>query len=211
MYLSPYNNPRAGLYSLQSQLHSSTLNLATSREPQASRPFSNNYENSPEPDSAGQSRGVPGRLHKARSLDVLTESWSQTQMERDVSTSAGLVRRTSNTSIERSLSSFSSSSESESSSSLKDEAQEQHPQPNVSDSGRSSPDLSLTERPSSSRSSESAGSGSSKGNGGTSVTPRVPPRPKTEEILNRCTTMTRKAAMATKTRRQIQHESKHRG
>ncbi|GAA6219898.1 NADPH oxidase organizer 1-like [Lates japonicus] len=203
MYLQPYNNPRAGLFSLQRKLHSSTLNLATSREPQASHPPSITEETDPARDSAGPSRGgpsVPGRLHKAQSLDVLSEPWSQTQTERDASTSDSRMRSMTSASIESSLSGFSLSSESsESSSSLKGEAR-----PNVSNSERNSPDLSL--RRSSNTSSESSGSVRSEGSDGA---PRVPPRPKTEEILNRCTTMTRKAALATKTRLQIQPEPMH--
>lgn len=207
MYLQPFNNPRAGLYSLQRKLHSSTLNLATSKEAQASHPHSINKENSPQLDPAGQSRGeasVPGRLHKAQSLDVL--------LERDASTSAGRTRSTSNTSNTSSeLSVYGcSSSSSGSSSSLKEEdAQHQLRQPDVSDSERSSPDLSLSDRRGSSTTSESSVSVKSNGSETSSVAPRVPPRPKTEEILTRCTTMTRKAALATKTRLHIQPESNH--
>ncbi|XP_037611512.1 NADPH oxidase organizer 1-like isoform X1 [Sebastes umbrosus] len=218
MNLQPYNNPRAGLYSLQRKLHSSTLNLATSREPQASRPSSINKENSPQQGSAGQSRGepsVPGRLHKARSLDVLSETWSQTQMERDASTADGRARSISNTSNTSESSDASTeisfSSSSESSPSLREEEQrESHtgspaasPQPSIS------PDLILSDRCGSNTSSDSSGSVSSKGSETASMAPRVPPRPKTEEILTRCTTMTRKAALATKTRLQIQPESIH--
>ncbi|XP_070708377.1 uncharacterized protein [Pempheris klunzingeri] len=193
MYLQPYNNPRAGLYSLQKKLHSSTLNLATSREPQASHPPSIAEENSP-----GQSRGesqTPGRLHKAQSLDVLSETWSQPKM--DASPSDSRTRRRSNTSNASTELSFSGlSSSSESSSSLKEEAQ-QH-------GGRSSrPHISPSDRRGSNTSSESSGSATSRG------APRVPPRPKTEEILSRCTTMTRKAALATKTRLHNQGESIH--
>ncbi|XP_054454747.1 NADPH oxidase organizer 1-like [Anoplopoma fimbria] len=208
MNLQPYNNPRAGLYSLQKKLHSSTLNLATSREPQAPRPSGINEENSPQRDSAGQSRGepsLPGRLHKARSLDVLSETWSQTPTEREASTSEGRARSLSNTSTEISFSDFSSSSES-SSPTVSPSAS---PQPGVSDSGISIPDLSLYDRRGSNTSPDSSGSLSSKGSEMASVAPRMPPRPKTEEILTRCTTMTRKAALATKTRLQIQPESIH--
>ncbi|XP_044035222.1 NADPH oxidase organizer 1-like [Siniperca chuatsi] len=200
MYLQPYNNPRAGLYSLQRKLHSSTLNLATSREAQASCPPRISEENSPQLDPAGQSRresSVPGRLHKAQSLDVLSETWSQAQTERDISTSDGRIRSMSNTSTELSFSSISSSSES--SSSLKEEAQHHRHQPDE----RSS----LSDRRGSNTSSESSASVTSKGSETASVAPRVPPRPKTEEILTRCTTMTRKAALATKTRLQIQSPS----
>ncbi|XP_034716950.1 suppressor protein SRP40-like [Etheostoma cragini] len=137
-------------------------------------------------------------------------------MERDVSTSDRRARSTSNTSstsTETSFSSFSSSSDS--SSSLKEEAQCESctgnpaasPQPNVSDSERS--DLSLSDRRSSNTSSESSGSVSPISRETALNAPQVPPRPKTEEILNRCTTMTRKAALATKTRLQSQPESIH--
>ncbi|XP_036937415.1 NADPH oxidase organizer 1-like [Acanthopagrus latus] len=202
MYLQPYNNPRAGLFSLQRKLHSSTLNLATSAGLQASRSASTSEENSPRMDPAGPSRGVPGRLHKARSLDVLSETRSQTQIEGDPSTSDGRTRSMSNTSSEGSFSSL--SSDSESTQSLKEEAR-----PNIGGSGRSTPADSFPERRSSSASSESSGSVTSRGSETASNAPRVPPRPKTEEILNRCTTMTRKAALATKTRLQAQPESIH--
>ncbi|XP_041671870.1 NADPH oxidase organizer 1-like [Cheilinus undulatus] len=186
MYLQPYNNPRAGLFSMQRKLHSSTLNLSTtSNEPRASPPPSISEENSLEREPAGGSRvepRVPGRLPKAQSLDVLSETWMQ--KERDASTSKSFTRRTSNTSStsnELSLSGFSSDSESFSSV-TSEEAQQR----SVSNSGNSSPDLSLSES--------------------SSNAPKVPPRPKPEEILTRCTTMTRKAALATKTRLQIQPE-----
>lgn len=208
MYLQPYNNPRAGLYGLHKKLHSSTLNLATSRDQaQASPPPSISEENSPQP--AGPSRrdpGVPGRLHKARSLDVLSEPRSQT--EREASTSDSRARSMSRTSNTSRFSDFSSSSDS--SSSLNNDAQTSRPaasrQPDVSDSSRSSPNLSLSGR---SSGSESSGSIRSRSSGTASGAPRVPPRPKTEEIMTRCTTMTRKAALATKTRLQIQPDSIH--
>ncbi|XP_034716738.1 putative neutrophil cytosol factor 1C [Etheostoma cragini] len=201
MNLQPYNNPRSGLYSLQRKLHSSALNLATSTEPQASHAPCVSEEIR---GSAGQSRAessVLGRLHKARSLDVLSETRLQTQMERNVSTSDRLARSnssSSNRSTETSFSSFSSSRKC----SLISAASPQS-------SGSSFPDLSLSDRRSSNTSSESYGSVSSKGRETALNAPMVPPRPKTEEILNRCTTMTRKAALATKTQLQIQPESIH--
>uniref|UniRef100_A0A8C2WXV7 NADPH oxidase organizer 1b n=1 Tax=Cyclopterus lumpus TaxID=8103 RepID=A0A8C2WXV7_CYCLU len=188
MNLKPYNNPRAGLYSLQRKLNSSTLNLATSREPQAPRPISSNKENSPRRDSEDQTKGepsVPGRLQKAQSLDVLSENWSQTPSESEASTSNGRTRSMSNTSTESSFSDFSSISESLSPTGSPIASF----QPGFSDNGSTS--------------------FSSKGSETASIAPRVPPRPKTEEILTRCTTMTRKAALATKTRLQIQPELIH--
>ncbi|KAK2820815.1 hypothetical protein Q5P01_023774 [Channa striata] len=198
MYLQPYNNPRAGLFSLQRKMHSSSLNLTTTREPQAAPPHSISEETYPERDSAGPSRAEPGRLHKARSLGALSETWSQRQPERD---SDGRMRSMSNTSADSSLSSFSSSSGS--SSSLKEEEQTQ------SISGFSNPDESLSERRGSNISTQSSASVSSQGSDTASVAPTVPARPKTEEILTRCTTMTRKAALATKTRLQMEPEPTH--
>ncbi|KAM6964738.1 NADPH oxidase organizer 1-like [Tautogolabrus adspersus] len=199
MYLQPSNNPRAGLYSVQRKLHSSTMNLSvTGSEP------SMNGESSSGKNSRERSReepSVPGRLHKARSLDVLSETWTQAQTDRDASASEGYSRRTSNTSTELSFSGF--STDSESSSSLTEGAQ----LANLSGSGRSSPDLSLSDRRNSNKSTKSSTSAASSRSETSSNVPRVPLRPKTEEILTRCTTMTRKAALANKTRLQIQPES----
>ncbi|XP_030018940.1 NADPH oxidase organizer 1-like [Sphaeramia orbicularis] len=199
MYLKPYNNPRAGLYSLQRTMHSSTLNLATNRETQSSSPSSISEENSPQEDSDGQPMtepSVPGRLHKARSLDVLSETWSTLPEQASSSYSRGRSRTSTSTE-----SSFSSDSESSSSSGTKEDK-----------SGLSRPGLpeaSVFVRRDSDTSSEASGSGRSTGSDTASVAPKVPPRPKTEEILTRCTTMTRKAALATRTRLQIQPDSTH--
>lgn len=184
-------------------MHSSSLNLHNSRETQASYPPSISEETDRERDSAGRFTSettVPRRLHKAQSLNVLSDTWSQTQIEEDA-TPADRMRSMSNTSGESSLSDFSSSSES--SSSLNEEEQDQSrgaEEPNISDSGHSSPSTSLSDRRGSDISTESSGSVSDT----VSVAPKVPPRPKTEEILTRCTTMTRKAALDTKARLQIQ-------
>ncbi|XP_024140127.1 NADPH oxidase organizer 1 [Oryzias melastigma] len=172
MYLQPYNNPRAGLHGLHSKIHTSTLNLSTIRDPVQSR--------MPRRDSPRQSSldsNVPARVHKAKSLDVLSEPWLQG--EEEAPTPDGRTRSMSG-SDESMFSDFSSSSGS--SSSLREEAQGEDDD----------------------RSSGSNSSGFAEPTG-----PRVPPRPKAEEILTRCTTMTRKAALATKTRLQIQPESIH--
>uniref|UniRef100_A0A3Q0R3R3 NADPH oxidase organizer 1b n=1 Tax=Amphilophus citrinellus TaxID=61819 RepID=A0A3Q0R3R3_AMPCI len=213
MYLQPYNNPRAGLYGLNNRLHSSSLNLATtSRTPQAPYPHGINEEESLHEESASPSRhepNVPAYLHKAQSLAVLSEPWPQAQRNRERATASdSRTSSMSKTSSESIFSEFSSSSGS--SSSLKEETQSHAGHPEASqqpDSLRSSPDLSHSDGSSFNTGSESSGSVRSKGSETASVTPRVPPRPKTEEILTRCTTMTRKAAMATKARLQIQPES----
>lgn len=181
MYLQPYNNPRAGLYSLRKH-HSSTLNLATSRGPEDSPMYS--------PQLAEPSSIMPGRLHKARSLDILSETWTPAQLDQEASDD---IREGS---ISR-VSQFSSSSEFSSSS-----KEEQN--------GSSSPDISLLHDERSNMSSDSAGSMGPKDSKKSSSAPKVPPRPKTEEIMTRCSTMTRKAALATKIRLQVQQpESAH--
>uniref|UniRef100_A0A3Q4HQ23 NADPH oxidase organizer 1b n=1 Tax=Neolamprologus brichardi TaxID=32507 RepID=A0A3Q4HQ23_NEOBR len=213
MYLKPYNNPRAGLYGLHNRLHSSSLNLATaSRDRQAPYPLSIHEEDDLHQNSAGPSRQMfePARLHKARSLDVLSDPWPQGEEEREAPASNSHPSIMSQISSDSILSEFSSSSDS--SSSLREEAQSHADHPAASqqpDSSRSSPDPSLLDGVSFNSGSESSGSVKSKGSSNASVAPRVPPRPKTEEILTRCTTMTRKAALATKARLQIQPESIH--
>uniref|UniRef100_A0A3Q3VRI9 Uncharacterized protein n=1 Tax=Mola mola TaxID=94237 RepID=A0A3Q3VRI9_MOLML len=179
MYLQPYSNLHASFYTRRHQ-YSSTLNLAVSREPQASPPPRANEENIPQLESQGRPRGVPGRLLKAQSLDVLSETWSGTLMERDASTAGGRGKERG----ERSHSCVSSSSDS--SSSLK------------GPSRSSSPDLSYSDRRSSNTSSDSGTSvpGVSTDSATAPNAPKIPPRPKTEEILTRCTTMTRKAALS---------------
>uniref|UniRef100_A0A8C6WSK0 NADPH oxidase organizer 1b n=1 Tax=Neogobius melanostomus TaxID=47308 RepID=A0A8C6WSK0_9GOBI len=171
MYLQPYNNPRAGLHSLQTKLHSSTLNLA-SRGPQSSLSPSIKEEDE---DSDGTSHMAPsGRLHKARSLDILSESWTQGPAD-------ARTRSSSNTSEGSDLSGFSSGSETNSVA-----ATAPQPAPRRRDSSSSSSTFTSV-------SAES-----------TSQAPRVPVRPRTEEIMTRCTTMTRKAALATQARLQVQ-------
>nr|XP_040031642.1 NADPH oxidase organizer 1-like isoform X1 [Gasterosteus aculeatus aculeatus] len=236
MHLQPYNNPRAGLYSLQRKLHGSTLNLATSRDLRPPRPASVH----PRPYSAGQpGRGPsePGPLRKARSLDILSEAQSQSITVRDDSTSDGRARCMSSTVTDTSFSNSPSSSRSRD----KDPRESPTGGPAASlqpgDGGSSGPisvlsgrrgsstssssdrsstssdrsstssDRSSTSSDRSSTSSYSSGSASSSGGETPSAAPRVPPRPKTEEILTRCSTMTRRAAMASRSRLQIQPES----
>lgn len=183
MYLQPYSNLHANFYNRR-QRYGSNLNLAASREPRATASPRANERSIPQLESQGQPAPGPGRLLKAQSLDVLSDTWSGPLREQGALTSGARGKERG----ERSPSSVSSSSDS--SSSFKGH------------SGNSSPDLAYSGRRSSHTSSDS----------GTSVpvvstdsamapnTPKIPPRPKTEEIMTRCTTMTRKAALTIKTR-----------
>ncbi|KAK5905684.1 hypothetical protein CgunFtcFv8_001615 [Champsocephalus gunnari] len=71
-------------------------------------------------------------------------------------------------------------------------------------------DLSLLDRRGSDTSDKRYQSASSNASRTSSVVPQVPARPKTEEILTRCSTVTRKAALANKTRLHGQSETIHR-
>lgn len=194
MYLQPYNNPRAGLYSRQVLMYSSNLNLADRRPSTAA---SVAEEPGLQLGSAAV-RPVAGRLHKARSLDVLSETRTQAAAEGGASPTVGGDHDLTLTSSDFSL----SSSDNESTSSLRGAVLEG---PAVaSSSGSSSPTRNIPARHDSSRSSQSSGSTSSREGSTSLVAPRVPNRPKTEEILTRCTTMTRKAAIATRSRLQNQ-------
>ncbi|XP_037318716.2 NADPH oxidase organizer 1-like [Pungitius pungitius] len=121
---------------------------------------------------SGQSGGV--RLQKARSLDILSETQPH-------STSEGRGRRMSTeVSFPPRVASSSPTG-----------GPAAPPQPGGSEGGS---------RRGSSISTDSSVSASSSGGETASPTPRVPPRPRTEEILTRCSTMTRKAALASRTR-----------
>lgn len=192
MYLQPSNNPRANLYSRQINVYSSTLNLSNRRQ---SNPAGLAEDQSLQLRLAAASGIAAGRLHKARSLDVLSEPLTQSEASTSPRVGGG---HSPNLSREFSL----SSSDSESTSSLTGVALEGRPV--ATSSGRSSPERNIPARHDSSRSSlSSLTSGSTSSKDSSTVTPRVPNRPKTEEILNRCSTMTRKAAMATKSRLQV--------
>ncbi|MEQ2312744.1 hypothetical protein AMECASPLE_034374 [Ameca splendens] len=197
MYLQPHNNPRAGLHGLHRHLHSSSLNLASSTQSRPSH-LERIKENSSKQDPRRQS-AVPARRPRAHSLDVLSETWLHTQTQHDT------LKSNSNSSI---FSRFSSSSNS--SSSLREEVQDQTSDPDsplqADDSGCSFSERHSTHSRSSTGNSGSARSKSSKT---ASVAPRVPCRPKKEEILTRCSTMTRKAALATKTCLEMEADSIH--
>lgn len=180
MYLQPYNNPRAGFHSLHTKLHSSTLNL-TSREPQSS--LSPSIREEEEASNGTSHLESGGRLVKARSLDILSEGWSQRPQ-------GPADTRIRSSSQESDLSAFSSGSE-----------------PNSS-TGRA-PQNTPQRRDSSSSSSTFSSLSSKTSSESTSQAPRVPARPRTEEIMTRCTTLTRKAALASHARLQQQPSAVH--
>ncbi|XP_033963035.1 NADPH oxidase organizer 1-like [Pseudochaenichthys georgianus] len=112
---------------------------------------------------------------------------TRTQMERDAEEAR--ARSMSNTSTDTSVSVFKSTSN------LADRGSPLA-SPQQSDSNI---DLSLLDRRGSDTSDKRSESASSNASRTSSVVPQVPARPKTEEILTRCSTMTRKAALAHET------------
>ncbi|KAM4624519.1 NADPH oxidase organizer 1-like [Polymixia lowei] len=179
MYLQPYNNPQAGLHSLQRKLHSSTLNLSIAGSALGSSLSLSTREPQPGNSILSSLHEENILLQNARSLDVLSEPASRAvfpgQRKGEISISRN--RKSS----ESSLSSFSSGTSSGSESSSSSKECTRSPGSPVSSPQRSVSEASL--------SPEAA-----------QVLPRVPPRPQVQEILSRCTTMTRKAAMASKAR-----------
>ncbi|XP_029495527.1 NADPH oxidase organizer 1-like isoform X1 [Oncorhynchus nerka] len=220
MYLQPYNNPRAGLHTLQRKLHSSSLNLAThmnsstlnlasSGGSQSSNRYpATLYEETELKEHTTQPRGNPYRaphLQKTRSLELLSETRlgmavppSQRERKDLESTPNPANHKSTISGAESSISDFSSSgieslgrSVRAYSSSEEDPLSPPHspktsPEPGERNSGRSRPDESLS-------SSSRPEAGSCKM---LTAVPRVPTRPRAHEILSRCTTMTRKAALA---------------
>ncbi|CAB1338294.1 unnamed protein product [Coregonus sp. 'balchen'] len=224
MYLQPYNNPRAGLHTLQRKLHSSSLNLAThmnsstlnlafSRDSQSRNcyPPTLYEETGLQQHMSTQPRDEryrTSRLQKTCSLELLSETRpdmavppSQREREDLESNPDPANRKSSISCAESSDSDFSSSGRNvrASSSSCSEEEPQSppnsprsSPQPGESESGSSIPDKSLSSSPSS-----RSETGSCKM---PTAAPRVPPRPRAQEILTRCTTMTRKAALASRGR-----------
>uniref|UniRef100_A0A3Q3DQM4 NADPH oxidase organizer 1b n=1 Tax=Hippocampus comes TaxID=109280 RepID=A0A3Q3DQM4_HIPCM len=201
MYLQPYNNPCTGLLSLQKKLNRSTHNLTISGLPLDARsPAELARETHPGQSFAlqpgAQSSGC-GYVAKARFMELLSETQTvPAQVEVNDTRLESRVRSIStSSSIDTSVSSVSSSSSTSSA-----DAFVPFPQQSVSPSERSH-----QERRNSSASYLSSGSSesfSSRGSDTGPVPPTVPPRPKKEEILNRCSSVTRKAALESKTQLQ---------
>ncbi|XP_051530415.1 NADPH oxidase organizer 1-like [Myxocyprinus asiaticus] len=183
MFLTPYSSPTFGFQNLQRKLNSqSTINLS------ASNSFKQDA-NSTEPQVNSQYR--MNRFHKSHSLEMLLEPQSQYSAPEDEEheESDSLKNSFSNDSTDFSFSSSDTDSMSPSMSSSDGEEGMRHhgkePDGNESgiSSGQSSPTSSETGDPIKA-----------------ATCPRIPPRPQTQEILSRCTTYTRKAALATTVR-----------
>ncbi|KAA0725297.1 NADPH oxidase organizer 1 [Triplophysa tibetana] len=123
---------------------------------------------------------TPAFIHKSYSLEVLSESVPD---QREVSGSLKSIFSDDGTDFSFSSSDTDSINQSVSSS----DGDESLRQPSKDDSGissgQSSPSISESSHPMKA-----------------AMVPRVPPRPQTQEILNRCTTYTRKAALKTSAR-----------
>ncbi|CAB1313118.1 unnamed protein product, partial [Coregonus sp. 'balchen'] len=222
MYLQPYNNPRAGFLTLQRKLHSSSLNLATHMNSSTLNLASSGssqsgnrypatlYEETELQEHTTQPRGDPyraPRLQKTRSLELLSETRpgtavppSQREKEDLESNLDPAIRKSTISGARSSNSDFSSSgieslgrsvggpSTSEEEPQSPPHSPKSSPQPRESNSGCSSPDESLS-------SSSRPAAGSCKM---PTAAPRVPPRPRAQEILTRCTSITCKAALASR-------------
>ncbi|KAG7459415.1 hypothetical protein MATL_G00210460 [Megalops atlanticus] len=194
MYLRPYANPQVRFMTLQKEMHSSTLNLAQLQVPGATLSRSQG-----DLQSAGDPR--PGRAlplasedkSKSRSLDVLSEPRGRVGAAPPSIT----VEPPSEGWRQDSLS---GASEAGSESSLSDDSSAGDPALSLSlPAGDWRLHRSLTPPPAScpapaeerlvpSRSDPNLTKAPS--------TPKVPPRPHAQEILTRCTTITRKAAQS---------------
>ncbi|XP_056153677.1 NADPH oxidase organizer 1-like [Lampris incognitus] len=219
MYLKPYSNPQAGLHSLQRMMHCSTLNLEALSSAHGSSfdfPARAHQAGDPDPSPAQgrhESHMVP-KLYKTHSLDVLSETQSNAVFpNREQRVVSNPNSRKSSVSTASTLSSFSSRSSSSSESSTRAEENSSDnrtssPRVENADSGHSSLDLSLsTIHLRSNSAADSSGSDGPESGLTVSVVPRVPPRPKAQEILTRCSTMTRKAAVASRIRLLPQQET----
>lgn len=167
MYLKLYSSPSFGLQTLQRKLHSSTVNLSTGNSFKA------------EPQLRSQNR--MNSFLNSNSLEMLSELQSQNTYPARHEESGSFSD--DGTDFSFSSSDTTSMSPSMSSSEGDEGLRQQDKEPDRIDSGMSSGQSSPT----------SSDTGYPvKGVGA----PRVPPRPQTQEILRRCTTYTRKAALA---------------
>ncbi|XP_054624440.1 NADPH oxidase organizer 1-like [Dunckerocampus dactyliophorus] len=211
MYLKPNNSPRTGLDSLQRKMHGSTLNLSypgAPLSPSSSSPTSSS--STKRQSSEEQPRVQPsrhGRLSKSQSMEILSETWTHTarpaqaEVKADAACLDNRVRSISSSSEESSLCS-SCSSISSRSSRFRDDSSVHHPKNQQRRSSSASYESSVSSGSCGSFTSFSSSSSDTAG----PIAPLIPPRPKKEEILNRCSTETRKAAMDPRAGPQMRRE-----
>ncbi|XP_067285898.1 NADPH oxidase organizer 1b [Pseudorasbora parva] len=178
MYLKLYSSPSFGLQTLQRKLHSSIINLSA---------------NSSKPDPQVHSQNRMNSFLDSNSLEMLSEPQNQNtdpvQHEESGSFSDDGTDFSFSSSDTTSMSPSMSSSEEE------EGLRQQDKEPDSNDSGMSSGQSSPI----------SVDTGHPmKGLGA----PRIPPRPHTQEILHRCTTYTRKVALANSARLAPEREIK---
>lgn len=171
MYLKLYSSPSFGLQTLQRKLHSSTINLSTN----------NSLKLEPQVYTRNRMNSFP----YSNSLEMLSEPQSQNtdpvQHEESGSFSDDGTDFSFSSSDTTSMSPSTSSSEGE------EGLRQQDKEPDSIDSGMSS--------------GQSSPISSDTGHPMKRLrAPRVPPRPQTQEILHRCSTYTRKVALANSTR-----------
>ncbi|XP_057682632.1 NADPH oxidase organizer 1-like [Corythoichthys intestinalis] len=214
MYLQPYNNPRTGLFSLKNKLNRSSLNLTISGAPldASTSSVQHTRETHAGQGSGVQSRARPsglGNLAKARSMELLSETQNQTAIP--------VWDEFIHTHVDGHTRSISTSSNAESSffsvRSMSSPSTVDAFLPSLQESVNVNKRRNQERRNSSASffsdiSSGSSGSFSSRGSDMGTVAPSVPPRPKKEEIMNRCSANTQKAALATKPNLQMRPESR---
>ncbi|XP_059386209.1 NADPH oxidase organizer 1-like [Carassius carassius] len=178
-WLVRYNRKVGYVPSMYLKLYSSTFGLQTLQRKLHSSTINLSANNSLKLEPQVHSRSRMNSFLKSNSLEVLSE---QVQHEEASSFSDD------GTDFSFSFSDTTSISPSMSGSEWEEGLRQQYKEPNSNDSGMSSAQSTST---------DSDTGYPMKGVGA----PRVPPRPQTQEILRRCTTYTRKVALATSARR----------
>ncbi|XP_012669910.2 NADPH oxidase organizer 1-like isoform X2 [Clupea harengus] len=188
MYLQPYNNPYVGL---QRTLHSSTFNLSSLQSPPS------------------QGQGIPRRLtstSQSRSLENLLEprrvrtntapDSPAARLKEPDSRKSSISAASDETDFSFSSSGSLSGAEADQEAQIHGSSTEEAEVSDGPDTGESSGEMSPSRSCSGSPSDSPAVTPTVR-----AVTPpRVPPRPLAQEIFTRCTTYTRKAAMASRAR-----------
>lgn len=184
MYLQPYNNPRMHLMPAKREITSSTLDLA-----QPQRPGENFLQVSGRELSRSQGNlGPPGSNLDPRDKQM-SRSMSRLPDARTTRLSPPSVRVEF---AERSLSADSEEFSDDSSFSGSDSLNRSDTEEQLRRSRTPTPDSSGSLSPESAEEGKMIGSRSDPSLNKMPSTPKIPPRPQAQEILKRCTTITRK-------------------